>query len=138
VPVTGVTSYDPYGSDKAEHPEDAPNITDHEAATYWTTQQYRDFTATKPGVGVVVDAHGPVNLARVVVTTDTPGFRAEIRATNIAGGTPHAVSVNQTVRRVTSFDLHAGAPARYYVIWITRLPPTLDHAHVNEVRAFTK
>jgi serine/threonine-protein kinase len=138
VPISGVTSYDPFGPDKAEHSDKAPNITDRNPSTYWTTETYRDFEKTKPGVGVVVDAHGPVNLARIVVTTDTPGFTAEIRATNIPGGTPHAVSDKQTVGRSTSFDIHASTPARFYVVWITKLPPDLDHAHVNEVRGFTK
>jgi hypothetical protein len=25
---------------------------------------------------------------------------------------------------------------RYYIVWITRLPPDRSYAHVNEVRAF--
>ena len=39
-------------------------------------------------------------------------------------------SSSQTVGASTTFALD-GATARYYVIWITRLPPG-DVAHVNE------
>ena len=136
VPISGITSYDPYGPDKTEHSERAPYIADRNLTTYWTTESYRDFSSAKPGVGVVLDAHGPVSLDRIVVSTDTPGYVAQIQATNVLGGTPHAVSKSQTVGRTRSFDLHVSAPARYYVVWITKLPSGLDHAHVNEVRAF--
>ena len=90
----------------------------------------------KPGVGVVVDAGKVAQLSRIVVDTDTPGFTAQIEATNIEGGTPQPISPKQTVRRRTTFELQQTAPMRYYVIWITRLPRGLDYAHVNEVRAF--
>ena len=133
--LTGAGSYDPFG-DQTEHSEEAPNTVDRNAATYWSTEQYHDFQQSKPGVGVVVDAHGPVDLTRLRVTTDTPGFMAEIRATNVFGSTPHRVSDRRTVGRSTIFEIHEPAPARYYIVWITRLPPGKDYAHVNEVRAF--
>jgi eukaryotic-like serine/threonine-protein kinase len=136
-PVSGLTSYDPFGPDKTEHPQDAPKVTDGDPATYWTTEDYRDAPSLgKPGVGVVVDAGKVVQLSRIVVTTDTPGFIAQIQATNTEGGTPVPISTKQTVRSRTSFELHQPAPMRYYIIWITRLPTDSSVAHVNEVRAF--
>jgi serine/threonine-protein kinase len=136
-PVTGLTSYDPFGPDKTEHAADAPKITDGNPSTYWTTEQYRDAPSLgKPGVGVVIDAGKVVQLSRLVVDTDTPGFTAQIKATNTEGGTPQPVSAALNVGRRTIFMLHPTAPMRYYVIWITRLPPGLDYAHVNEVRAY--
>jgi serine/threonine-protein kinase len=136
-PVTGLTSYDPYAPDKTEHPEAAPNITDGNSSTYWSTEHYNDAPSLgKPGVGVVVDAGKVVQLSRLVLDTDTPGFTAQIKATNTEGGTPQPVSATLTTRGRTIFNLHAPAPMRYYVIWITRLPSGLNYAHVNEVRAF--
>ena len=136
-PVTGLSSYDPFGPDKSEHPEDAPSLTDGNPATYWTTERYNDAPSLgKPGVGVVIDAGKVVQLSRIVVTTDTPGFAAQIKATNIEGGTPQPVSDSKTVGRRTTFELNETAPMRYYVIWITKLPLGLNYAHVNEVRAF--
>src|SRR5207253_10866022 len=40
----------------------SPKITDGNRATYWSTEQYRDFQKSKPGVGVVLDAQGAVQL----------------------------------------------------------------------------
>jgi serine/threonine-protein kinase len=137
VPVSGITSYDPFGPDKTEHAGAAPNITDRNPATYWTTETYNDAPLLgKPGVGVVVDAGTVEQLAQITLVTDTPGFTAQIEATNILGGTPAPVSARKTVAATTVFALNPGAPKRYYVIWITRLPPDRSYAHVNEVRAF--
>jgi serine/threonine-protein kinase len=136
-PVTGLTSYDPFGPDKTEHSASAPNITDRNAATYWTTESYNDAPSlNKPGVGVVVDAGRVVGLSRITVTTDTPGFTAQIEATNVEGGTPEKVSDAKTTGRTTVFDITSSEPKRYYVVWITKLPPDFSYAHVNEVRAF--
>jgi eukaryotic-like serine/threonine-protein kinase len=136
-PVTGVTSYDPFGPNKTEHSDQAGNITDGNQATYWETETYRDAPSLdKQGVGVVVDAGKVVQLSRIVLDTDTPGFTAEIQATNTPDGTPTTISASKTVGARTTFTLQAGAPWRYYVIWITKLPPDLQYAHVNEVRAF--
>jgi hypothetical protein len=66
------------------------------------------------------------------VTTDTPGFTAEIRAGPSASGPFDAVvSPGQTVNESTTFELR-GEPARFYVVWITALD---GRAHVNEVKA---
>jgi len=135
--VTAVTSYDPFASDQDEHSELAARATDGNRATYWTTEDYRDDTmAGKKGVGVVVDAGTVVSLSRITLVTDTPGFKAEIRATNVLGGSPAKVSDNKVVGRTTSFDIDESAPKRYYVVWITNLPSGGTLAHVNEVRAF--
>ena len=77
-----------------------------------------------------------MQLSRIVLVTDTPGFIAQIEATNIEGGTPQPISAKKKVGSRTSFDLQQTAPLRYYVIWITRLPTDSSVAHVNEVRAF--
>jgi eukaryotic-like serine/threonine-protein kinase len=136
-PVAGVTSYDPFGPNQTEHSEDAAKITDGDHATYWTTEQYNDAPSlNKPGVGVVVDAGRVVRLSRITVVTDTPGFTAEIEATNVEGGTPEKMSDSKITGSTTVFDITSSEPKRYYVIWITKLPPDFDRAHVNEVRAF--
>ncbi len=136
-PVAGVTSYDPFGPNQTEHSEDAAKIADGDPATYWTTEQYNDAPSlNKPGVGVVVDAGRVVRLSRITVVTDTPGFTAEIEATNVEGGTPEKVSDSKITGSTTVFDITSSEPKRYYVIWITKLPSDFDRAHVNEVRAF--
>jgi serine/threonine protein kinase len=132
VGLIGVGSYDPEGDDQSEHPERAGLATDGDPSTYWPTQEYQSFA--KSGVGVVLDAGQPVEVSEVRVQTDTPGYTAEIRAGNNQSGGFSRVSKAQTVAGTTTFDVDPKAPARYYVIWITRLAG--DVAHVNEARAF--
>jgi serine/threonine protein kinase len=137
VEVSGLTSYDPFGDNKEEHSAAAVNITDRNPTTYWSTERYNDAPSLgKPGVGVVLDAGTLVELAQIVVVTGTPGFTAQIGATNTEGGTPEKVSDSKAVGRTTTFDISSNGPKRFYVIWITKLPPGLNYAHVNEVRAF--
>jgi eukaryotic-like serine/threonine-protein kinase len=137
VELTGSTSYDPFGPDKTEHSASAVNVTDRNPATYWSTEHYNDAPSLgKPGVGVVVDAGTLVQLAQLTIVTDTPGFTAQIGATNTAGGAPENVSDSKVVGPTTTFDISSSGPKRYYVIWITKLPLDTSYAHVNEVRGF--
>jgi tRNA A-37 threonylcarbamoyl transferase component Bud32 len=135
VPLSGVGAYDPPPGDGREHDEDAPSATDGDPATYWTTESYHSPFAElgKRGVGLVLDAGGAARVRRIELTTDTPGFSAVIEAGDSRSCCFRAVSDTQTVGRVATFDLHA-TTARYYVVWISELPPGL-RAHVNEVRA---
>jgi serine/threonine-protein kinase len=135
VTLAGVGAYDPYG-DGSEHDAAAINATDGNRQTYWATEHYNSFQ--KKGVGLVLDARGVAEISRVTVITDTPGFMAEIRATNIQGGPTQAVSDQRVVGRTTRFAIHESAPKRFYLVWITKLPPGGSFAHVNEVRAFGK
>jgi serine/threonine-protein kinase len=128
--LTGVAAYDPDG-DGAEHDAEVGRATDGDTATYWTTETYQDFSGSKPGVGLVLDAGREVEPGEITVATDTPGFKAEIRAGDSSEGGFRTVSDNQTVNDTTTFDLR-DARARYFLVWITDLDGS---AHVNEVRA---
>jgi hypothetical protein len=137
VQIAGVTSYDPFGDNKEENSAAAINATDRNPTTYWSTERYNDAPSLdKPGVGVVLDAGTLVQLTQLTVMTDTPGFTAQIEATNTQGGTPEKISDSRVVGRATTFDLSPNGPKRYYVIWITKLPQDDHVAHVNEVRAY--
>jgi eukaryotic-like serine/threonine-protein kinase len=130
VKLAGVGAYDPPPGDGREHDEDAPNATDGNLATYWSTESYQSFSATKSGVGLVLDAGKSVELSRVRVQTDTPGFTAEIQAGGSSSGPFHGVSSSETVGTSADFAVHGSA--RYWVVWITALE---GRAHVNEVTA---
>jgi serine/threonine-protein kinase len=137
VEVTGLTSYDPFGDNKEENSAAAINTTDRNPASYWSTERYNDAPSLdKPGVGVVLDAGTLAELRQLVVVTDTPGFTAQIGATNTQGGVPAKISDSKVVGTTTTFELSPNGPKRYYVIWITRLPNDDHVAHVNEVRAY--
>ena len=129
VQLTGVASFDPQGDDKVEHPERVGDATDKDPATYWTTSTYEDFSATKDGVGLVLQASKAP--ATLTVTTDTPGYTAEIRAgSSQQGPFDEVVGEAKTVAATTAWELDTDA--RYLTIWITDLDGV---AHVNEVKA---
>ena len=129
VALSGVGAYDPDGRD-GEHDDEAGLATDGDASTFWRTQTYRSQLSTfKSGVGLVVEAdRGP---QRIVVTTDTPGFTAEIQSGNSAEGPFQTVGASKVVGSRTTWELD-GADATHYVVWITEL---VGAAHVNEVKA---
>ncbi|MGZ4407550.1 MAG: protein kinase domain-containing protein [Gaiellaceae bacterium] len=138
IAITGAGAYDPYG-DGTEHDADAPKATDRNITTYWATEKYNSGLegVKKSGVGLVLDATSVVQLSRITVVTDTPGFTAEIRATNIQGTLGQKVSDSRVLARTTKFAIDQPAPKRYYIVWITKVAPGVP-AHVNEVRAFGK
>jgi hypothetical protein len=79
----------------------------------------------------VLDAGKKQELKQIAVSTDTPGYSAEIQAGDSPEGPFQRVAGGKTVAASTTWDLD-GADARYYVVWITDLD---GRAHVNEVEA---
>ena len=74
----------------------------------------------------------------IVITTTTPGFTAVIRAGDSAGASasffPDTVSASQTVVSGTKFAIQRRR-YRYYLLWITSLPPGGSTVRINEVTA---
>ena len=133
ISVQGLRAYDPFG-DNAEHDDEADRATDDNPRTYWTTERYRAGLG-KDGVGLLLDAGERVDPSSFRITTDTPGFKAEIRASSNQGGQFEPISPNRTVNGTTNFLLETGG-ARYFVVWITELQPGADvAARINEVQA---
>jgi predicted Ser/Thr protein kinase len=134
ISVQGLRGYDPFGDNNEEHDGDAPLAVDDDPGTYWTTETY---TAglQKDGVGLLLDAGERVDPSSFRITTDTPGFKAEIRAGSSEAGDFEPVSPNRTVNGTTAFPIETGG-ARYFVVWITELQPGENvAARINEVRA---
>jgi eukaryotic-like serine/threonine-protein kinase len=134
VTLRGTGDYDPDGSPDT-HANTASAATDGNASTDWYTQIYAspEFGNLKHGLGLVVDAGRSVALKRLAVRTPTPGFTAQVLAGDSAGGGFRPDSSPQNVGENTTFTLN-GAAARYYVVWITRLPPG-GKAQISEVTA---
>jgi serine/threonine-protein kinase len=131
--VSAVTAYDPFGTGApGENNADAKNASDGNEATYWPTERYYDETLGKPGVGLVLRAAGSGKVTRLVVTTDTPGFTAEIKAGSAENTFPDVVSGPQVVSAQTTFTI-GGSEHPYYLLWITDLG-SHQVVHVNEVR----
>jgi eukaryotic-like serine/threonine-protein kinase len=134
ITLSGVGNYDPSGSPDT-HADTASAATDGNASTDWYTQIYAspEFGNLKRGLGLVVDAGRSVAPRRLTVQTPTPGFTAQVLAGDSAGGGFRPDSSPQTVGGDTTFSLN-GSTARYYVVWITRLPPG-GKAEISEVSA---
>jgi eukaryotic-like serine/threonine-protein kinase len=129
VTLSGVGAFDPDGGD-GEHDDLAGLATDGNPATFWRTSTYRSqLSAFKSGVGLVIKASGPSD--QIAVTTDTPGFTAEVRAGESSQGPFETVGAGKVVAATTTWNLES-TDAQYYVIWITQL---VGSAHINEVKA---
>ncbi len=135
VPLQGVgDAYSAPGHPDA-HANTASVATDGSESTSWMTQTYGDqaFGGLLTGLGLVLDAGSSVKLAHVTVSTPTPGFTAEIQVGDSPNGPFSVDSSSQTVTSPTTFDLQ-GKTGRYYVVWITQLPPG-GSAEISEVTA---
>jgi hypothetical protein len=130
VPLTGIGAYDPEGGD-GEHDDEAGLATDGDLSTFWLTESYRS-GLNKPGVGLVLDAGDTVKPRTMTVTTDTPGFTAEIRAGDSPQGPWEPVSQSRTIQNRHRYTLE-NADARYFLVWITEIDS--GSKHVNEVTA---
>jgi hypothetical protein len=129
VTLSGVGAYDPDAGD-GEHDDLAGLATDGDPGTFWRTSTYRSqLSAFKSGVGLVLEASGTP--ARIALTTDTPGFTAEVQAGDSPQGPFETVGASKLVGPSTIWEVD-GADGRYYMIWITEL---VGSAHINEVKA---
>jgi eukaryotic-like serine/threonine-protein kinase len=147
VHLVAAHDYDPYGTDKTEHASDTPKALDGDGATSWTTETYRTLTLRpKPGVGLYVDAGGPVRGRRLDLRTPTPGFLVKVYGSNTgetqgAGADTFAdwgrplASVTVTSRKKVYLPA-TGRAYRHYLIWIFKLPPGKDHAEISTVRLY--
>ncbi len=132
--LTATTAYDPKGTGvPGENDAEAHYATDGNASTFWPTERYYDEQLGKPGVGLVLHAQGSGKVTSLVVTTDTPGFTAEIKAGNAQDSFLDVVSGSQLVSSSTTFRI-GGSAHPYYLLWITNLGAH-KVVHVNEVRA---
>ena len=141
VRLSAVASYDPLG-DGSERSDIIGFATDGDVGTAWSTETYYSrqlYTGSgspKAGVGLVLDAGRARTLTQLTIRTAGGGYRAVIRAGDQADGPLSSfavVSRPEVVGKKTTFDLKQSRPARYYLIWITKLAGR--KAFVNEVTA---
>lgn len=146
---TSASAYDPFG-DGREHDDEASRAVDREPDTLWSTETYSDrqlanAAGPKDGVGIYVDASPGVEAVSLTVQTSQPGWRAEVyaadsvpedvdRGTSLteAGWTRLAAgTVTDTEQR---FPLDTeGRAFRYYLVWITQLPPEQVRVEIDEI-----
>lgn len=135
--VRSVRDFDP-GGDGAEHPEDAGLAADGDAATTWATEQYRgalhQVKGCCKGVGLMFDLGRRASIGELRLVTATPGYEFEVRASDSPGSTEASFDLitTSTAEDRTAVQVTAD-PARFWLIWITVLPPESASATISEV-----
>jgi serine/threonine-protein kinase len=134
--------FDPFGGD-GEHPEEAKAVVDQDRQSTWSTEQYEGGTLNaKPGVGIFVDAKPSVEARVMEIVSPTPGWRGTVYA---APNGPVPTKL-ETFKRLASIDQDetrtrirldtGGERYRYYLVWITKLPPEEASVEIAEIRLF--
>jgi serine/threonine-protein kinase len=130
---------------KAQDNNQANNVLDGNLQTSWSTEHYLDgVLAGKPGVGIYVSTGTEKPVAEMVVDTSTEGFNAKIYATNTKPNPDSFRASNWTriggtddVAAGQHFQLNTGGKSyRYYLFWITTLPPHDNYISVNEIKLY--
>jgi tRNA A-37 threonylcarbamoyl transferase component Bud32 len=138
--------FDPLGDDD-EHADQARLAVDKDPGTAWTTESYGNASlGNKPGVGLYVDAAPSVAATSVEIDSPKTGWLAELYVapdgpaprgmpdplwSRVGGGTVR--------RRKQRFTLRTGGkPYRYYLVWITELPPEENRVEISDVSLFAK
>jgi eukaryotic-like serine/threonine-protein kinase len=148
---TAAHSYNPFGTGP-ENADQVSKVIDGEVSTTWSTEHYiEDRLAGKPGVGLYLDAAPGVKARAVEIQTPTPGFAAEIYASNdfkqnLPYGNPTPLAQRgwvrlapvRTIAPSTTIALSSptGTRYRYYLVWLVSLPPSSESAEVSEVTLF--
>lgn len=147
---TAAHDYNPFGTG-LEHPTQVSNIVDGDPNTTWSTEHYVEGTlANKPGIGLYLDAAPGVRARAIELQTPTPGFTAAIYASNDFQHLPYGDTTPLTQRGWTqlapartieadttvSLSNPTGAAYRYYLVWITQLPPSSETAEISEITLF--
>jgi serine/threonine-protein kinase len=134
--------FDPFGGD-GEHPAEAKAVVDQDTNSTWSTERYDGGQLNnKPGVGIYVDAKPSVAARAIDVISPTHDWQGDIYAapngpppTQIDGFTKLA-SITQDKTRTRVKINSPGKRYRYYLVWITKLPPEQSSVQIAEIRLF--
>jgi serine/threonine-protein kinase len=142
--------YNPFGTEP-EHPKQVANVLDGDPNTTWSTEHYlNDTLGSKPGTGFYIDAAPGLRARALEVQTPTPGFAAAVYgSSHFDGALPFGSTQSLSERGWTQLapaqaiatrsTLHLNPSEsryRYYLFWITHLPPGSETAAVSEITLF--
>jgi serine/threonine-protein kinase len=140
---SGANDFDPPPGDGQEHPGEVRAVLDRDPSSTWSTESYQggQFSGGKEGVGISIDAK-PSAAARVMeIRTPTPGWKGSVYVAKsgppgtLDGWEQVGTIDMQSKRERIQLDT-AGQRFRYYLIWITQLPPGKEKAEISEVLLF--
>jgi tRNA A-37 threonylcarbamoyl transferase component Bud32 len=136
---TSASDYDPLGDDDEHHDERGLAV-DKDPGTAWSTEAYRGDTLGKDGVGLYVDADPGVDARSIEVDTPQTGWKADIMVAD-GGSPPKEISgwervAGGTVKSKKQRFKLQGDRHRYYLVWITSLPPDSERVKIAEITLF--
>jgi len=147
---TAAHDYNPFGTGP-ENRDQIDNVVDNDPNTTWSTEQYYDGTLKKAGgvgLGLYLDAAPGVAGRAIEIQTPTPGFAAKLFVADhidvllpygsskplTARGWQGPVGASAYVHNGERIQLHlAGRAYRYYLVWMTTLPPKGESATIAEL-----
>jgi len=150
---TAAHDYNPFGTGPENHNR-VQNVVDSDPNTIWSTAHYYEGTLDKAGgtgVGLYLDASPGVVARAVEIQTTTPGFDVQIYgARSVTLSYPYGNSTPLTargwhgplgsaakVRNRQRIRLSSAATSyRYYLVWLTTLPPGQQSASISELTLF--
>jgi tRNA A-37 threonylcarbamoyl transferase component Bud32 len=134
--------FDPFGGD-GEHPAEAKAVVDQDTNSTWSTEQYDGGVINnKPGVGIYVDANPGVAARAIDVISPTLRWQGTIYAApngpppTKLDGFKRLASIDQSRTRTRVKLDPGGKRYRYYLVWITKLPPGKSSVEIAEIRLF--
>ena len=145
--------YNPFGTGPENRELDNLAV-DGDPNTVWSTEQYYSGNLKKiggVGVGLYLDASPGVIAHALEIQTPTPGFAAQVYAANqinlnlpygnstplTARGWVGPIGADPSVHNHDQIALNPGGRRyRYYLLWITTLPPGQEMASIAELTLF--
>ena len=135
-------AFDPPPGDGSEHSDEVAFAVDRDKSTTWSTESYSGGTLNKPGVGLYVDASPGVAAGALQVSTPHDGWAASVYA---ARNRPPdklddwtQLAANETVKgnKERWQFTTKGKRYRYYMLWVTSLPPGQQQVRVSELTLY--
>jgi serine/threonine-protein kinase len=150
---TAAHDYNPFGTGP-ENRDQIQNVVDNDPNTTWSTETYYEGTLKKAGgtgAGLYLDAAPGVAAKAIEIKTPTPGFAALLYAANKvnlslqygdptplpARGWQGPIGASQLVHGGDRIGLNTGGRRfRYYLLWLSTLPPGMQRATISGVTLF--
>jgi eukaryotic-like serine/threonine-protein kinase len=126
ITILSATGFDPQG-DQTENNALAPRVLDGNPATAWTTEQYTtaQFGNLKSGVGLLLNLGQPSSVHQVTVDLGVGPVDVTVYAAtspSLSGATVIGPASSAS-GRIQLNAAAAMAPARYVIVWFTKLAP---------------